>query len=190
MIARIFFAIKTAFLYRNKLREFQRNRNWQIKTITDLDLASLKHQGIKVLALDMDGVLVPYGQNELSETIKDWLNRAVLELSAPNIYIYSNKPNSERRAYFSNYFPGLGFIDVKRKKPYPDGLYQIISKTHTSPEEVLVVDDRLLTGILAAVIVGARAKWITKPLISFRLRPLAELFFILLRALERFLLAL
>jgi hypothetical protein len=48
-----------------------------------------------------------------------------------------------------------------------------------------MVDDRLLTGCLAALEAGARPCYIRRPYIAFRHRPLAELFFMLLRRAER-----
>ncbi len=188
MLERIFFSIKMGWFYRKRLREFQRNKGLQAKTIFDLDLPSLKDQGIKVLALDMDGVLVSYGQNILAKKTVDWLNHCIELLAATYIFIYSNRPCPIRRQYFSEHFPSLGFVEATRKKPYPDGLYNIMEKTGTMASDILVVDDRLLTGILASLIAGTKAQWITKPMISLRKRPLTELFFIALRALERLLL--
>lgn len=48
-----------------------------------------------------------------------------------------------------------------------------------------MVDDRLLTGCLAALGAGARPCCIRQPYISFKQRPLAELFFMLMRRFER-----
>jgi hypothetical protein len=48
-----------------------------------------------------------------------------------------------------------------------------------------MVDDRLLTGCLAALVAGARPCYIRQPYISLGQRPLAELFFVLLRWVER-----
>jgi len=48
-----------------------------------------------------------------------------------------------------------------------------------------MVDDRLLTGCLAALVAGARPCYIRRPYISFSHRPLAELFFWMLRRAER-----
>jgi hypothetical protein len=48
-----------------------------------------------------------------------------------------------------------------------------------------MVDDRLLTGCLAALVAGARPCYIRHPFISFKQCPLAELFFKLLRRIER-----
>lgn len=189
MIARILFAVKQGWHYRNQLRQFMTHPDLQVNTPLDLDLLSLKNDiGIKVLALDLDGVMVSYGENKLTDPLAAWLSRCVEQWTVANIFIYTNRSSTLRKEYFLQHFPGMRFVEVSRKKPYPDGLYQIIEKTKVLPGEILVIDDRLLTGILAALIVGTKAKWVTKPLISIKKRPVAELLFILLRALERFLL--
>jgi predicted HAD superfamily phosphohydrolase YqeG len=188
LIKRILFAIKQAWHYRNSLKQFENNSHLQAKSVRELDLPLLKASGIKVLAIDLDGVMVPYGEDKLTEPLVLWLYDCIQLWTVSNIFIYSNRPGAARKQYFLEFFPGVRLVEVERKKPYPDGIYQIIQKTNVSAEEILVLDDRLLTGILAAIIVGSRAKWITKPMISFTKRPFSELFFILLRALERLLL--
>lgn len=184
MLRRIIFALKMGWRYRDRLREFEKNNTLQVKRLEDLNLSLLKSQGIKVLALDMDGVLVPYGQTELESGLTTWL-KDCMERWKYHIYIYSNKPNAARKKYFLEHFPSIGFITQVRHKPYPDGIYQIMDKTKVAAFEILVVDDRLLTGVLAALIAGAKAKWVTKPRISLLKRPGMELYFIFLRALER-----
>lgn len=48
-----------------------------------------------------------------------------------------------------------------------------------------MVDDRLLTGCLAALNAGAQPWYIRSPYTALKLNPLAELFFMLLRFSER-----
>ncbi len=72
-----------------------------------------------------------------------------------------------------------------RKKPYPDGLIDIATKLNLEMQSLLIVDDRLLTGILAGILVGAQLKWVTKPYISLRKKPMVELGFMVLRFLEK-----
>ena len=71
-----------------------------------------------------------------------------------------------------------------RKKPYPDGLLKIIQDEKIDPKLVCLIDDRLLTGILAAELAGTQAILITKPLSNFERHFFKECFFSILRALE------
>lgn len=188
MIKRFLYAVKQGWQHRNRLRAFRTHADLQVKTVLDLDLQALKKMGIKVLALDLDGVLVPHGETQLAIAIVDWLNNCIEIWTSANIFIYSNQPSYKRKQYFLLHFPGLNFIEGVRKKPYPDGLYHIMTQQQVFASDILLVDDRLLTGILASIIAGTKAKWVTKPFISLCKRPITELFFIFLRALERFML--
>lgn len=157
-------------------------------SIASLDPAGLAADGISALALDFDGVLAPHGFPAPLPEAREWLARCGAVFGADRIFILSNKPTEERKAWFGDHFPGIRFISGVRKKPYPDGLEKTEELAHVPLSAILMVDDRLLTGCLAALNAGARPLYIRRPYRSFRHRPLAELFFTLLRAGERLLL--
>ncbi len=183
MIIRVFYGLRMGWVHRHRLKPYRDDPNLQIETILDLKPEILKAEGIKVLALDYDGVLAPHGEDALDKNIVKWLKEGREVFGANNVFILTNKPTHHRTEMFAAH--GIQLIKAKRKKPYPDGLQQILSQTGISPEELLLIDDRLLTGILAANIVGVQAKWVTKPFINLSKRPLTESFFIALRSLER-----
>ena len=54
-----------------------------------------------------------------------------------------------------------------------------------SSENLMLVDDRLLTGGLAACLANVPITYITRPYVHLSKRPLQELFFLMLRFLER-----
>lgn len=157
------------------------------QTLLSLDPRLLRESGIRALALDFDGVLAHHGAGEPNPEAREWLERAVAVFGAGRIAILSNKPTGVRLAWFGLNFPGIRFVSGVRKKPFPDGLLQVSELTATSPAAILMVDDRLLTGCLSAIVAGARPCWINRPFVSCTHRPLAELFFMLLRRLERLL---
>ena len=146
----------------------------------------MHQQGIKVLVLDFDGVLGAHAEPEVQQEVKLWLEQVNQSFGAENIFILSNKPTTERSRYFSEHFPGINFITAQRKKPYPDGIQAIIQRTGLDSKYLLVVDDRLLTGVLAGVISNVQARWITKPYQNFNKRPIREVFFHILRKLEKY----
>lgn len=150
-----------------------------------LDPAALKAKGIAVLALDFDGVLSPHGFATPIPEAKAWLTSSADVFGEGAIYILSNKPTEARRKWFAEHFPKIRFISGVRKKPYPDGLNKIGGLAKVSLSSILMVDDRLLTGCLAAINAGATPYYVRSPYISFRQRPFVELFFWLLRAVER-----
>jgi predicted HAD superfamily phosphohydrolase YqeG len=154
-------------------------------SILTIDPAALKLQGIDVLALDFDGVLTPHGFDAPLPEAEEWLTRCVPFFGADRIFILSNKPTEVRKSWFNEHFPGMRFISGTRKKPFPDGLIKTGELAGVPQCAILMVDDRLLTGCLAAIIAGAIPFYVRRPYVSFKHRPLAEWFFMLLRTGER-----
>src|SRR6185369_16656004 len=153
--------------------------------ILTLDPAALKSSGITALALDFDGVLAHHGAPAPLPEAIEWIRRCEAVFGGDRIFILSNKPTEERRHWFASHFPALRFIAGARKKPFPDGLNKTGELAGVPLSQILMVDDRLLTGCLAAINAGARPCCIRRPYVSFSHRPLAELFFWMLRAGER-----
>jgi hypothetical protein len=159
-------------------------------TVVAISPEQLKLQGIKVVALDFDGVLAPHGRTEPLPEAGNWLSRCCAVFGEEMVFILSNKPTQERREWFQSRHPGVRFISGVRKKPYPDGLDQVIRISGVQPHEVTLLDDRLLTGVLATCLAGTRVVYINAPYVDLAGNPFKELFFILLRTVERILLSL
>ena len=157
----------------------------QGSSILELDPEALHSSGVAALALDFDGVLAGHGfPTPLPEAV-DWMKRCEAVFGGSRIFILSNKPTDGRRQWFAEHFPAMRFISGVRKKPYPDGLNKTGELAGVPLSSIMMVDDRLLTGCLAALVAGARPCYVRSPCVSFIHRPLAELFFMLLRAGER-----
>jgi putative phosphatase len=156
-----------------------------IAEVSDINDALLSRKQFSVLALDFDGVLAPHGYPEPSDIVKQWLNDIVSNGGFKRIYIYSNKPSDLRRIYFETHHPEVIFISNVRKKPYPDGLLKIIEMEEVPPKSIAMVDDRLLTGILASIIAGTSSLFITHPLIDYSHNTTSEIFFSALRFVEK-----
>lgn len=150
--------------------------------ITQLDAQQLHQEGIRVLCLDFDGVLSHHGAKAVLPEVDQWLRSAMAVFPPSQIYILSNKPSEQRQHYFLEQFPGIHFIAGFRKKPYPDGLNEVVRLASVKPDRVLMVDDRLATGILAACIAGTESRYIDKPYAKFSV---IESFFAALRFVER-----
>lgn len=150
-----------------------------------IDPVELRRDGIKALALDFDGVLAHHGAPEPIPEAIAWLERCEKTFDAGNIFILSNKPTESRREWFAEHFPAIRFISGVRKKPYPDGIEKAGLLAGVPPCSILMVDDRLLTGCLAALVAGARPCYILSPYTSLAHKPFSEIFFRLLRSGER-----
>ena len=140
---------------------------------------------MQALALDFDGVLAPHGADQPLPEVVDWLGRAVAVFGAERIFILSNRPFGPRLDWFSKQYPGLRFVSNVRKKPYPDGLIKTGELASVPLSSILMVDDRLLTGCLSALLAGARPYYVRSPYVSFDSNLCKELFFKLLRSGER-----
>lgn len=154
-------------------------------SISTIDQSCLKAEGIKALALDFDGVLAHHGAAIPLPEVISWMKQSELLFGGDRIFILSNKPTDERKRWFSENFPAMHFISGVRKKPYPDGLNKTAELAGVPISSILMIDDRLLTGCLAALVAGARPCYIRRPYVSFNHRPMAEFFFGLLRTMER-----
>jgi predicted HAD superfamily phosphohydrolase YqeG len=153
--------------------------------LLDRKPAELAAAGILVLALDFDGVLAPHGADQPLPEVVDWLQRAAEVFGQERIFILSNCPFGPRIEWFAANFPGVRFVWGVRKKPYPDGLKKTGELASVPLSEILMVDDRLLTGCLSAVLAGARPFYVRQPYLALRSNLRKELFFMLLRWSER-----
>ncbi len=183
---KMLYALVMAWKYRKNLADYRCLSALQKREVITLNPFSLKQEGVKLMILDFDGVLAAFGETIISPPIENWVIRCRDIFGFGNIFILTNRPTQERQQYLSERLPGVEFFWASRKKPYPDGILSIMHLKAVAPAEVLVIDDRLLTGILAAVLANVRGCYITEPLVSFRKRPIRELFFVLLRTIERF----
>ncbi len=182
--AHVLAGFSLGFRYRRELAQVLANTPRDASILT-LDPAALKSGGSAVLALDFDGVLAPHGFSAPLPGAEQWLTRCSAVFGAGNVFILSNKPTDERRHWFREHFPEMRFISGVRKKPFPDGLNKTGELARVPLSAILMVDDRLLTGCLAALNAGARPYYVRRPFVSFHHHPFAEMFFRLLRAGER-----
>lgn len=182
--AHILAGFSLAFRFRKQLASAMKETPTATSILT-LDPAALQKSGIVALALDFDGVLAPHGFPAPLSEANEWLSRCATIFGPDKLFILSNKPTDERRHWFKEHFPEIRFISGVRKKPFPDGLNKIGELAKVPLSSILMVDDRLLTGCLAALNAGATPLYVRRPYISLKQRPLVELFFMLLRAGER-----
>jgi predicted HAD superfamily phosphohydrolase YqeG len=177
MIQRILFSLTKMCVHRRALREALHHSSPTILQLTPTHLKPL----CNVLVLDFDGVLASHGKPKPLPSVEDWLAEAVTTFG-DKIYVLSNKPNAIRHGYFAEHFPTIQFVSGFAKKPYPDGLNHIIKTSKAKPQEVLLIDDRLLA--------GTQCMLITQAFQDLSAHPIVESFFGLLRAGEKLLICL
>lgn len=155
----------------------------RVRRLCDVDPQQLFDEGISAIVLDYDGVLAPYRKKMPNEVIA-WLSQSIEIFGLSQIFILTNNPSKKRKKYFETTFPGIRVIDRVKKKPDPEGLIQIIKLAGVNQEQVMMFDDQLLSGILAASRAGTKSTLITKPYIG---RDVRELWWVGKRLVERFL---
>lgn len=178
MIERAIFSIKEGIQHRAALKAVP-----YAKDITSIDWQALWQSGIRVVVLDFDGVLAADKQKKIYANVSAIL-KTLLNIFGQHVYIFSNQPTSQRQAYFAEHFPQIQFL-IAKQKPYPDGLLTIIEREQVSPENIVLIDDRVLTGGLAATLAGIKCILIKKPYICFWNNMLREMLFMSIRAVER-----
>lgn len=180
MMERLIFAVQQGLTHRQALKGIP-----FAESITTIDWQCLHQTGVRAVVLDFDGVLAPDNALQIHDDVYDVLKK-IKEIFGSHIYILSNKPKEERQAFFALNFPDIQFI-IAKKKPYPDGLQEIIAREQCAPQQVILIDDRLLTGGLATILAGAQCLLIKNPYVNFSGNPLREAGFLALRTIERLL---
>ena len=185
LLARVVYALRMGLRFRADLarilREATPDPPWEIST------QRLRSTGAKVIALDFDGVLAPYGDERPAAPMLGWLERCIEQFGGANVFVLSNNPSPARIEFFRERFPRVRWLTGFAPKPYPDGLERVISLSRAAPREVLLVDDRLLTGALCARIARVNVCYVRRPIVDLSKRTSRELFFMTLRGMERLL---
>ena len=185
MLYRIIYTCFQSWKHRKSLADYARNNDLQVASIVDIPPQKLLEKGTKALIIDFDGVLASHDKIEPIEEAKQWLRECCKVFGSNKIFILSNKPTLARKHYFAKYFLGLNFVIAEHKKPFPYSILKIIQTTKLSSEEILLIDDRLLTGILAAVISKILGILITNPFVDYQHCPKREKVYAFVRQLER-----
>lgn len=178
MIARTLYSLK--YSIRNRKMLLRVLRHGGIQSVLQISYSMPK----SVLVLDFDGVLAPHGYPKPVDEVTTWLKELVSSQKYKRVYIYSNKPTEARKLFFAGLSTEIRFVSNQRKKPYPDGLKFIVEQEGVVPSNVIMVDDRLMTGILAAIIAGTSWLYVSRPLKDYRFNTVSEIFFTTLRYAE------
>lgn len=184
-MCRYWYALQNGWKHKSELKNFVIQPKLKLNTLPELTVGFLESAEVAVLVLDFDGVLAPHDADQPTPEAESWLQKMSLTLGEQRIAILSNKPKPKRLAYFKKHFPNIQFIYGVAKKPYPDGLWDIANSRGIAFNRLLLVDDRLLTGMLASCLAPCQALYFVNPVKSYRAHFFKELFFSMLRSLER-----
>ncbi len=178
------FAIKNAYLMRKNLKGFLTPEK-TIHSLEEITLEKLDEANIAILVLDFDGVLAPHDAAQPLPEAERWLTKISQEIGQHRLAILTNKPKPVRLRYFAQKFPSIFVLHGERKKPYPDGLLMIAQYRGVAPHRLALIDDRLLTGMLATCLAYTQGWYFNPPKTNYWRNPVRESFFSVLRVFER-----
>lgn len=184
-MGRFCFAVKEGWRHRKMLKSFLSDRSLQIHQLDEITSGRLDQEEIAILALDFDGVLAGHDADQPLPAVVTWLQQLCQNVGEQRIVLLTNKPKAARLAYFAKHFPLIHIVQDVRKKPYPDGLKEIIAYKNVPAHRVVLLDDRLLTGMLATCLAHCRGWYFRYPYRRFWHAPLRETWFSCLRGFER-----
>jgi predicted HAD superfamily phosphohydrolase YqeG len=182
---RIGYALYFALKYKKKLYAFLTTPALSRISITALTPDYFRARHLNYIVLDFDGVLANHGAIKPLPEVEAWLNKMMRIFPASHFALLSNKPFDERLQYFKDHYPNMLVLSGVPKKPYPEGLNQLVKHFSCKKNELVLVDDRLLTGMLAVCLAGVEGVYISNAYKDLSKRPIVEIFFMLLRKFER-----
>ncbi len=122
------------------LKNFRPDR--KISTITDINLEELKQNQLIGLIIDIDNTIMPYGEQDIPENIKKWLETA----DAMNFRIYFLSNTMQDRANYVE--ETLGYPACSHSlKPRKKCFYQAQKYFGLAEEEIVVIGDQIFTDI-------------------------------------------
>lgn len=186
-MSRTLFALQGLLRHKKSFQALARDA-FAIPNIAALKKDSPALAGISHLILDYDGVLSAHDSDGLESAAAAWLADPPVPLE--NIAIFSNNPRLLRKSIFQKAYPSIQWILPPPKKPYPGAVEKWLQERGLFPESVALVDDRLSTGVLCAMLAKVRPIWVTKPLQNFKAHPIKESYYQMLRVMEKSLLRL
>lgn len=182
---RMRYAIYHALKHKKNLYQYLVNPTLKSGSVTQLTPDYFRSREIKYIALDFDGVLACHGKVRPLTEVEAWLSHLTTEIPASHIALLSNKPFTKRLQYFQDRFPNMVLITGVAKKPYPEGLNQLVTHFQCAKNELVLVDDRLLTGMLAVCLAEVQGVYIEKAYGNLKENFIVESFFALLRKSEK-----
>ena len=125
--------------------------DYEAKTIYEIDYDKLKHDGIKVIAFDLDSTVMKSKSGTFSEETLKLFDNLKKDFS---LLIISNNHNLEYIAKASNQvdFPVL----ANAKKPRTSVSKQFLKDNGINHKEMVMVGDRPLTDILFGKFLGCK----------------------------------
>lgn len=126
-----------------------------VKNLYDIELHTLKDQGIKGIIFDLDNTIIPWDQPEMSPEIIQWLQGILAQ--GFKICLVSN--NMDKRVKKIAEIFDIPFV-ARAYKPAKAGFKQAITTMKLSNPQVAVIGDQLFTDVLGGNRLGLYTIWV------------------------------
>lgn len=125
--------------------------DYNLKCVYDIDLESLKNDGIKVIMFDLDSTIMISKSGEYRPETLEWLAEVKQNFA---IAVISNNKNEDyiNKVAAASDFPVIGHAS----KPNPKKMKLFLDDMGYSPKEAVMVGDRPLTDIIAGKLLGCK----------------------------------
>lgn len=125
--------------------------DYNLKSIYDIDLDSLKEQGIKGMLFDLDSTLMASKSGTYAEKTLNWLEKVK---SSFFMAVVSNNKNPEyiKKVEAISDFPVL----FRANKPSAKPASEFLKQYNINPKDCALVGDRPLTDILCGKFLGCK----------------------------------
>jgi HAD superfamily phosphatase (TIGR01668 family) len=123
-----------------------------VSNIYSLTPELFTERGVRLLVLDLDNTLAPYGDNAAPQRLLDWCH--IMRKAGLELFILSNN-RGPRPALFAEQL-GIGYAGSARK-PFTRALRAVLAERETVPAEAAMIGDQIFTDVLCARRTGALA---------------------------------
>lgn len=117
-----------------------------VTSVHEIDLDSLKEQGIKLIICDLDNTLVPHFTKFPTMQVKKFVEE-VKDRGFEFVLVSNN--TSKRVSFFAEKL-GLSKFIANAKKPFPNAIRKTIKEMGVKPQETVIIGDMIITDTLAA----------------------------------------
>jgi len=122
---------------------------YRAKSVYSLTPRFLRDAGIRLLLLDLDNTLIPYGGGTPEKRLTDWA--AELSAAGVELFIISNNRRGHAAKFARDL--GMGCID-HAGKPSPEAVFRILRERDIPGCECALAGDQVYTDILCAARAG------------------------------------
>ncbi len=117
-----------------------------VPSVHEIDLDSLKDQGIKLIICDLDNTLVPHFTKFPTLQVRKFVD----EVKARGFEFVLVSNNTSKRVSFFAEKLGLERYIANAKKPFPMAIKRTLEEAGVKPQEAVFIGDMIITDTLAA----------------------------------------